>query len=153
MGDDLFAAFEQEKPYPFPGKRAPAVGPAPEKVAGEWWSTPIKKKIGGREIDFYTIGQLAQAMDLQPVTVRKWESLGWLPKPIVRMPPPRKGGLPDKKVMGRRLWTRTQVEGIGRSAREESMLGPANQVPRDKTAFTQRIVALYRETMREIKEQ
>jgi hypothetical protein len=153
MSGDFFSAFEQDKPYPFPGKRPPVVGPAPQREVGEWWSTPIKKTIGGKEIEFYTIGQLAEALGLRPVTVRKWESRGWLPQPIVRMPPPRKGGLPDKKVKGRRLWTRVQVEGIVRIAREESMLGPANQVPRDKTVFTQRIVALYRETMREIKEQ
>jgi hypothetical protein len=149
--DELFKQIFEEG-TPLPGGRAPAVGERPPVQRAEWYSNPIVKTINGRAFDFYTIGQLAEALGLKPVTVRKWETMGWLPRPLVHTPPP-KWNLPGKRPAGKRLWTRGQVEGIVRIAREEGMLQAAHLVPSDKSAFTQRIVALFNETMREIKEQ
>jgi hypothetical protein len=67
-------------------------------------------RVGGEEKHFFTIGELAKALNRQPVTIRMWESRGWIPKATFRTPPPKRGTLPGKPVKGRRLYSLEQVE-------------------------------------------
>jgi hypothetical protein len=145
--------FERHFSEDLPGKRPPAVGPPAEKTLEDWDAHPTMKVVGGKSIEFFTVGQLAMALGREAGTVRSWEQKGWLPLPVFRTKAPDWAGMPNRSLKGRRLWTRAQVAGIVRIAREEGMLLPRPQWrhPR-RSQFTQRVVALYEETMREIKE-
>ena len=94
----------------YPGSRerrqtvAPLAAPVVEDVLG-----PGKiYTLNGRDVEFYTIGQLAAALGRKSGTLRKWESQGVIPKPY---------WLPAKDPRGvRRLYSRAQAEGIIRIA-------------------------------------
>lgn len=147
--------FEQIFSDELPGKRPPAVGaPLAPRELEDWDARPAKKMVNGKEVEFFTIGQLAMALGVKPVTLRSWEQKGWVPFPPYRTRPPQWAGLPNKKQQGRRLWTRAQVAGIVRIAREEGMVGSSWQARRrvDPIRFRDRVVALYEETKREIQE-
>lgn len=149
MGDELFERLFSDE---LPGKRERATGPT-ERALEAWDAKPVIKTLYGKEVELFTIGQLAMALDLKPVTIRKWEDMGWIPKPPIRTRPPNWAGLPSKTVKGRRLWTRSMVAGIVRIANEEAVL-PSSPKRRQvrHTNFTQRVVALYIEIMRELEE-
>lgn len=151
MSEDLFERVFSDE---LPGKRERAVGPT-ERTPDEWDAKPLIKMFWGKEVELFTIGQLGSALGLKAVTIHSWEKKGWIPAPPLRTAPPRWGGLPNKAVKGRRLWTRAQVAGIVRIAREEGMIGTVGRKRKavDETRFTKRVVALYEETLREIKEQ
>lgn len=145
--DDLFARLFSDE---LPGKRERAITPN-ERVLEDWDAKPLVKVLYGKEVELFTIGQLAQALGLRPVTLRKWETMGWIPMPPMRTKPPNWAGLPSKTVKGRRLWTRPMVAGIVRIAEEEGLLErPRKRV--EHTNFTPRVVALYEQVMRELKE-
>jgi hypothetical protein len=56
---------------------------------------------------FYSIGSLARALNRSPVTIRKWEADGTIPKTNLHPP---KG---DKALGGKvRLYTREQIAGL-----------------------------------------
>jgi hypothetical protein len=99
----------------FPGKRAPKN--RPNKKTNEIIITdrlngakPKVYKIGGEDKSFFTIGELAKALNRRPVTIRAWESRGWIPRATYRTPKPRGVQIPDKSVQGRRLYSLEQVE-------------------------------------------
>lgn len=56
--------------------------------------------IGGMERTMYTSGDLADALDRQRQTIRKWESLGVIPK------------TPFRSKSNRRLYTQEQIKAI-----------------------------------------
>lgn len=151
--NDLFKEIFSDE---LPGKRPPAVGSPPprERELEDWDARPSVKTINGKDVEFFTIGQLAMALGIKPVTLRTWEQKGWVPFPPYRTRPPQWAGLPNKKQQGRRLWTRAQVAGIVRIAREEGVVGSSWQARRrvDMIRFRDRVVALYEETKREIQE-
>lgn len=49
------------------------------------------------------------ALNRKPVTIRSWESKGWLPSASFRTPPPRSEQIPGKAVKGRRLYSEAQI--------------------------------------------
>ena len=69
-----------------------------------------KLKVNGVEREFFTIGELAKVLRRKPVTIRMWESNGWIPKARYRTPPPKGQMIPGKAVKGRRLYSIEQVE-------------------------------------------
>lgn len=147
--DDLFARLFSDE---LPGKRERTTGPI-EREPEAWDAAPVVKTLYGQAVELFTIGQLASALGLKPVTLRSWEDKGWMPKTPIRTRPPNWAGLPNKNIKGRRLWTRSMVTGIVRIAHEEGVLLPRPQHRQVRhTNFTQRVVALYEETMRELKE-
>ena len=66
--------------------------------------------VRGEEMAFYTIGELAKALNRKPVTIRQWEARGYIPTPTFRTPPPEGTQVPGKTAKGRRLYSRKQVE-------------------------------------------
>jgi hypothetical protein len=64
----------------------------------------------GALTSFYTVGHLAAALGRKTVTVRSWESKGRLPHTMYRAPRPKGEQAPGKAIVGRRLYTREQVE-------------------------------------------
>ena len=58
---------------------------------------------------FYTIGSLAMVLKRKPVTIRAWETKGWIPPASFRTPPPKGETVPGKAVKGRRLYSEDQL--------------------------------------------
>lgn len=98
----------------FPGKTPPRNRKASTKVrvAEEELNGARAKvyRIGGVDREFYTVGELAKALNRKAVTVRMWEQHGWIPKVKYRTTPPAGTQLPGKPSKGRRLYSRGQVE-------------------------------------------
>ncbi len=74
-------------------------------------------KIKGNDVELFTITELSQALNRQPVTIRKWETKGILPKATFTKP--GAGGDPRGR---RRLYSRAQVEALVQIATEEKVL-------------------------------
>ena len=112
--DDLMGLFG-DLPN-FPGKRVPKNRPdSPIVVNSELENryNGIKGKeyiINGEKIMMYTIGQVCAALDKSAVTLRMWESKGWIPKSSFRTPPPNGVQIPGKASKGRRLYTQQQLD-------------------------------------------
>lgn len=137
------AGFEDLATEFYPGSRHPIIrhpnrvvdAPAPP---ARWDAKPKILKVGGVDTEFFTIGQLGQALGgRKPVTLRKWERLGIIPKPTFRKPS-------DDPRGQRRLYTRAQVEGMVKIAEEERVLRPHSR-PITQTEFTKRVIALFKE--------
>lgn len=67
-------------------------------------------RINGEDIEMFTIGEAARALNRTASTLRMWEHQGWIPTTNYRTSAPRKPQLPNKIPKGRRLYTRKQVE-------------------------------------------
>lgn len=103
-----------------------------------WDVKPRKYTVGGVETEFFTVGQLAQALGgRQSVTIRKWEREGVIPKSTYQAT--GRDGDPRGR---RRLYSRAQVEGMVRIAQEEGVL-VSHQKPIRSTNFTARVVELF----------
>jgi hypothetical protein len=100
-----------------------------------WEAKPRTYTVNGKDVQFFTIGQLAMALNRSAKTVRRWEERGVIPSAIFRAP--------SKSVRGKqRLYTRAQVEGMVRIAQEEGLLHSNYQGIR-KTRFTEKTIALF----------
>lgn len=103
-----------------------------------WDDNPKVYKVKGVDTEFFTIGQLGMALGgRKPVTIRKWETQGIIPKPTFRKPSEDPRGQ-------RRLYSRAQVEGLVKIAEEEGVL-MMHSKPIAKTNFTKRAIALFKE--------
>ncbi|HET7110146.1 MAG TPA: MerR family transcriptional regulator [Gemmatimonadales bacterium] len=104
------------------------------------WGKPKMFKIGPDLREFYTVGQLAAALHRSPVTIRKWERLGYIPIASFRTP----GQVRQK---ARRLYSREQLEIIVSIAADEGLMdGKIDELgilhPRrgiNETKFTARV--------------
>ena len=100
----------------FPGKRVPKNRPEFKKLTDsilEDRYNGAKGKeyvINGERLMMYTIGEVCKALDKSTVTVRMWESKGWIPKPSFRTPAPNNVQIPGKASKGRRLYTQQQLD-------------------------------------------
>lgn len=96
----------------FPGSTPPRNSTSSLDSQPDSWLNSLSSltySVNGVERKFYTIGSLCAALGNKPVTIRSWESKGWLPKPKFRTPPPRGSQIPGKAIKGRRLYTMEQV--------------------------------------------
>jgi hypothetical protein len=92
--------------------------------------------VKGEPVEFFTIGVLARALNRKPVTVRKWENEGTLPK----------AGYRDPRVRGKgkqRLYSRPQIEVAVRIAYDEGILTDIHKQV-SKTKFTERVYKAWR---------
>ena len=122
----------------FPGSRQPIIPPAgpPDLLRGVTGKT---FSIGGRQTELFTITQLAQVLNRKPVTIRKWEQQGYIPKATFVKP----GANQDPRGR-RRLYSRAQVEALVRVAQEEGILGDLHkQVSR--TQFQDKALAAFKQ--------
>lgn len=107
----------------------------------EFLSSPRKATLFGKEINFYTVGELARALNRKPVTIRKWEADGVIPKATFIAPSSDKRGK-------RRLYTEDQIAGLVRIAKEEGLLEPnAHGAWKavGKTQFREKALKLFKE--------
>lgn len=142
MGSPL-ADFEAMTTEYYPGSKRPIVRHRNRKRGqpldpDRWDCRPKTLKVKGENVEFFTIGQLGKALGgRKPVTIRKWEQTGVIPKPTFRKPS-------DDPRGQRRLYTRAQVEGMVRIAKEEGVL-QTHSKPITQTKFSERVIALFRE--------
>lgn len=108
-----------------------------EEEVEDFLGKPKIYQVGGVDEKFYTIGQLASALNRKPVTLRKWEAEGIIPMAQFIAPSDTPNGR-------RRLYTRDQVEGIINIAQDEGILHDTWK-PIKKTRFTARVIALFEE--------
>lgn len=122
----------------FPGSRQPVTPPAGLRspLDGHVGKTFT---IGGREVELFTISQLAYYLNRKPVTIRKWEQDGVIPKATFVKP----GANQDPRGR-RRLYSRAQVEALVRIAGEEGILHDLHkQVSR--TQFKAKVLSAFRQ--------
>lgn len=96
----------------FPGSRSPKNrGKVLDSSQHEWlqYIKSYEYLVNGQARRFYTIGSLAEALNRKPVTIRSWESKGWIPPASFRTPTPRGDTIPGKQVRGRRLYSEAQI--------------------------------------------
>lgn len=114
-----------------PGSRHARVSPTAQsesrraKVLGEvegWDANPIVKTLGGKEVEFFTIGALATALEKEIVTIRYWERKGYIPTAPYRL---RSKILQGKKVNGNRVYTRELIEITIEEFAKRGLLGTA----------------------------
>jgi hypothetical protein len=139
VSEAAIAGFEEIAQQYYPGSRRP-IKTVPAAPARRTPTEGLKSRtyvIRGRSIEFFTIGQLAVALNRRPVTIRKWEHDGILPK--------SQYATPSDDPRGRqRLYTKEQVEGIVKIAIEEKVFDPYR--PNFKGSnFTTKVVALFKE--------
>jgi len=106
--DDLFS--EVDVYYPGSKRKRKSLEEKPKKefVPKTWDSRPYIKKVNGKDIEFFTLGALADALSRPIVTLRLWMSNGQLPTSMYRLP-----DVTDKNGdvrRGRRLYTRSMIE-------------------------------------------
>lgn len=112
--DDWLKLFGNQTDYP--GKRLPKNRETIQKVSNSLLDdryNGAKGKdyvINGEKLVLYTIGQVCKALAKSAVTIRMWESKGWIPKPSFRTPPPTGSQIPNKALKGRRLYTQQQLD-------------------------------------------
>lgn len=147
--DEEFEAIKEELPQFYPGStkaivrhpnrpdhtRRPGIGADPE-----WDANPRVYKTEDGDTEFFTLGQLARALGRQPVTIRKWEREGVIPKAQFQVP-----GRNDDPRGRRRLYTRKQVEGIVKIAAEEGLFANTRK-PFEETEFKARVLELFKQT-------
>lgn len=115
----------------------------PDEAEDEPWDAkPIYKNMKGQAtpVEFFMIGALAKALHRTTHAIHKWEQSGFLPKA-------KYGKKVDGALGGssRRMYTRAQVEGLVRIAREEGLLGPRKEWQALKnTNFAKRAHALFK---------
>jgi len=144
MSDELDRALADLPGFNYPSGIKPRRTTAATKaridpMADDWDAHPTIKKLKGVDTEFFTIGNLAAALGNKPVTVRSWERKGWLPLSRFRTPAPSTHPIEGKKPMGKRLYTRAQIEAVVKAARDAGVLDPS--VPRPNwPKFTKQVV-------------
>jgi hypothetical protein len=104
---------------------------------------PTVYDVAGNSVEFFTIGELAKALNRQAGTIRKWEKEGILPKSLYSSPSEDPRGV-------RRLYTRKQIEGIVKIAIEEQVFYPQETRRIKATYFTSKVIALFKELSQEL---
>lgn len=104
--------MEDREHYPGSSREIGDRLPPPEPMD---WGKPVRMMWRGVETEFYTVGQVAAALNRSPVTIRKWERSGWLPVTLFR-------SQAQVRQKARRLYTRAQLEVIVAVAYEEGLM-------------------------------
>lgn len=87
-----------------------------------WDENPIIKTLGGQEVEVFTIGALAQALEKSIVSVRLWERKGYIPRAPYRL---RSKTLKGQKTGGNRVYTRALIESTIEEFAKRGLLGTA----------------------------
>jgi hypothetical protein len=131
MSEHYYPGSTRRIAPPRPAAQADA---APD--ADRWDAKPTVVTMGGETVELFSIGQLAQALERDPVTIRAWERDGIIP----RAPYRTKSSDPRAK---RRAYTRRHVEGMRAIAAEEGLLNSSRNKITDE--FKAKILALFKE--------
>lgn len=133
-------AIEPEVHYPGSSQTLRSTAEKVAQLAEEepdpvWDEKPRTYAIQGKSTDLFPISALAQALRRKAVTMRKWETKGYLPEARYRSP--GEGKKQD------RLYTRAQVEGLVKIAKAEGLMDPKKKLRIDQTRFPERAHRLF----------
>lgn len=122
--DEVLASFKGLE-Y-IPGSRHKRV-PNPSRLveryeSNGWDANPIMKMLGGKDVEVFTIGALAAALEKQIVTIRLWERKGYIPRAPYRL---RSKTLNGKKTGGNRVYTRALIESAIEEFARRGLIGSA----------------------------
>lgn len=112
MNDPKYSIFNDLPDWPgnTPPKNRQGVKRAPQATDRFNGARSKVYRIKGVDREFFTVGELARALQRKPVTVRSWENRGWIPRVKYRTPAPAGTQIPGKPTKGRRLYSLEQVE-------------------------------------------
>ncbi len=146
--DEILAAFADLDFIPGSKKKRKAESATPKKrrEETEWDSNPIMKTLGGKEVEVFTIGALAQALEKSIVSIRSWEKKGYIPRAPYRL---RAKTLNGKKVSGNRVYTRRLIEIAVEEFSKRGLLGTARVEWTLHTDLTHAIVSLWKDSVAE----
>jgi hypothetical protein len=104
--DDMFGELDVY----YPGSKRKRREPVPKvEVDTSWQKDAFKKTLpNGKELEFYTLGSLAKALNRPTATLRQWMDRDKLPSSPYKLPD--KPGKHGKMVGGRRLYSKAMVE-------------------------------------------
>lgn len=124
--DEIAKAFADLQYKPGSKQKRRDVNPkAPRKKSYEedaWDSTPIIKRLGGEDVEVFTIGALAKALEKSIISIRSWEKKGYIPRAPYRL---RSKSLNGQKVGGNRVYTRVLIEIAIEEFSKRGLLGTA----------------------------
>lgn len=122
--DEVLASF-RDLDY-IPGsrhKRVPNPSRSEKKAESNGWdANPVMKTLGGQEVEVFTIGALAAALEKQIVTIRLWERKGYIPRAPYRL---RSKVLNGKQTGGNRVYTRALIESAIEEFGRRGLIGSA----------------------------
>lgn len=120
----MLEQFEDLESY-YPGsreRRQTVPASRPSAVEEDLLGTGTVMILSGREVEFFTIGQVARAINRKAGTLRMWEAKGILPQSGYQKPSKDPRGV-------RRLYTRDQAEGIIRLAKASGVMDAESRRP------------------------
>jgi len=124
--EEILKAFEGLEYVPGSKKKRKEENPdAPQKKAkdlNDWDASPTVKTMNGKEVEFFTIGAFAKALNKSVVNVRLWERKGYIPRSPYRL---RSKVLNGDKVGGNRVYTRPLIESAMEEFQKRNLLGTA----------------------------
>lgn len=121
--DEILKAFAGLENVPGSKQPRRAISPTPKKAEEKSWdASPIIKQIGGQPTEVFKISALAEALGKSVVTVRQWETRGYIPSSPYRL---RQKVLNGMKTAGNRVYTRELVEATIDEFQKRGLLGKA----------------------------
>mgnify|MGYP006267679805 CR=1 FL=1 len=123
--DEIEAAFADLEYLPGSKKKRKEPNPKVSRRKDEsngWDENPIMKTLGGKEVEVFTIGALAKALEKSIVSVRLWERKGYIPRAPYRL---RAKVLKGQKTNGNRVYTRALIESAVEEFNRRGLLGTA----------------------------
>jgi hypothetical protein len=149
--DEVLKSFEGLEHIPGSKQKRREDSPAAEKrrrkAAGEtngWDANPIIKTLKGEEVEVFTIGALANALEKKIVTVRLWEKKGYIPVAPYRL---RSKSLNGQKVNGNRVYTRDLIEITIAEFEKRGIMGAARVEWKDHADLPGVLAQLWREAL------
>jgi len=143
----MVSTWQEQLAKVFPGSNTPLmfeqVRQIQEKAIEDWDSKPHIFHMNGKDVEFFSIGQLGKALgNRSPNTLRAWEREAILPKsPYIK---------PSSSPNGRRrMYTRGMVEGLVAIACQEGVLWPDKGIRLSDTKFSERAVELFKQIIKE----
>lgn len=110
MSDDFIEDMFGELEVYYPGSKRKRREPAPKVELDTSWEKDFFEKTlpNGRQLQFYTIGSLAKALNSTIPTLRQWMQRNKLPESPYRLP--SKVDKLGRETKGRRLYSKEMVE-------------------------------------------
>jgi hypothetical protein len=109
-----------------------------------WDAEPIMKSLGGKEVEVFTIGALAKALEKSIISIRSWEKKGYIPQAPYRL---RSKSLNGQKVGGNRVYTRALIEIAIEEFSKRKLLGTARVEWSQQKDLTIAITSRWSETI------
>jgi hypothetical protein len=114
-----------------------------------WDANPIQKTLQGKVVDVFPISALANALEKKIVTIRHWESKGYIPAAPYRL---RSKNLNGAKVNGNRVYTRELIEIVIEEFSVRGLLGSARVEWNQHESLTNAITQRWKENMQQQRE-